>query len=118
MRTEARVLLYASALGALYALGALSTFWFFDDPATGAAFFPAAGLTVAALLLAPRRRWPWLLLAVGVAEIAVDLSHGQRASMAFGFAAANVVEPLVGAALLLVVTRRFHASTRNYLFLF
>ena len=37
---------------------------------------------------------------------------------AFGFAAANIAEPLVGASLLLAVTRRSHASNRAYLFVF
>jgi signal transduction histidine kinase len=41
-----------------------------------------------------------------VAEIAVDLQHHQTIPMALGFAAANVVEPIVGASLLLHYFRR------------
>src|SRR5215213_2311866 len=88
----------AFALGGLYAVGALLPFWFFSSPDAGAAFFPSAGVTLAALALTPRRTWPLFLAAVAVAEVAVDLTHGQAVPMALGFAAANVVEPLVGAA--------------------
>jgi signal transduction histidine kinase len=114
MRTRTRLLLCA-LVGVLYALGALFPFWFFDDPASGAAFFPPAGLTVAALLLTPRRWWPGLLAAVAIAEVSVDLSHHQTVTMAIGFAAANVAEPLAGALLLLAVTRRVGPTTRGYL---
>jgi signal transduction histidine kinase len=105
----------ALTLGSLYALGAVATFLYFDDPASGAAFFPPAGLTVATLILTPRRWWPWLLAAVGVAEIGVDLAHGQTVSMAIGFALANIAEPLVGATLLLALARRLDPRDRGYL---
>src|SRR5215213_2748132 len=90
----------AFALGGLYALGALLPFWFLSSPDAGAAFFPSAGVTLAALALTPRRTWPLWLAAVAVAEVAVDLTHDQTVPMALGFAAANVVEPLLGAACL------------------
>ena len=32
----------------------------------GAAFWPGAGVTVAALLVLPRRRWPAILIVVGI----------------------------------------------------
>jgi signal transduction histidine kinase len=85
-------------VGALYAVGALLPFWFLSSPDAGAAFFPSAGVTLAALALTPRRTWPFFLAAVAVAEVAVDLTHGQTVPMALGFAAANVIEPLLGAA--------------------
>src|SRR4051812_32860185 len=90
-----RVVAQVVVVGGLYALGALLTFWYFHAPEKGVAFFPPAGLTVATLLLTRRRMWPLWLAAVAVAEIAVDLTHGQSIVMAAGFAAANVVEPLV-----------------------
>jgi signal transduction histidine kinase len=93
-----RMVAAAVAIGGLYALGAQLPFWFLSSPDAGAAFFPSAGVTLAALLLAPRRTWPLLVIAVAVAEVAVDLTHGQSVPMALGFAAANVAEPLVGAA--------------------
>src|SRR5512135_2943071 len=89
-----KMLALATGVGALYALGALSTIWLFSDYAPGTVFFPSAGLTVAALLLTPRRWWPVILVAVATAEITVDLSQGQTTVMALGFALANVVEPV------------------------
>jgi len=90
----------AAGLGLLYALGALVPFWYLDRPADGAAFFPPAGLTLAILLLTPRRTWPLWLLVVATAEVTVDLTHEQGVAMALGFALANTLEPLVGAHLL------------------
>jgi signal transduction histidine kinase len=99
-RTPEPVVLFAKAavLGSLYALGALLPFWFLDSPEAGAAFFPAAGLTLSALVLSPRRTWPLWLATVAIAEVAVDLTHGQSIAMAIGFALANIIEPLIGAA--------------------
>src|SRR5205085_8940777 len=97
----ARVAALAVGIAALYALGALLPFWFLTSPESGAAFFPAAGLTLAVLVLSPRRTWPLWLAVVAVAELAVDLTHGQSVGMAVGFTAANVVEPLAGATALI-----------------
>ena len=88
----------AIALGGLYALGALLPFWYLKSPEAGAAFFPSAGLSLAVLLLTPRRTWPLWLAVIGVSEFLVDITHGQRAAMAIGFAFANMLEPLAGAA--------------------
>jgi signal transduction histidine kinase len=96
----------AVVVGGLYALGAELPFWFLHSPAAGAPFFPSAGVTLAALVLTRRRHWPLLLAVVAVAEVAVDLQHHQTVPMALGFAAANVVEPLVGAVLLRHYFRR------------
>ncbi len=65
------------------------------------AFFPSAGVTVAAMVLLPRRRWWAVVAAVVVGELGVDLAHGLSVAVAGGYAAANVVEPLVGASLFL-----------------
>jgi signal transduction histidine kinase len=96
----------AVLVGGLYALGAELPFWFLSSPAAGAPFFPSAGVTLAALVLSRRRHWPLLLAVVAVAEVAVDLQHHQTVPMALGFAAANVVEPLIGAVLLQRYFRR------------
>ena len=63
----------------------------------GLAFFPAAGVTVAALILTRRQFWPVILLAAATAEFVVDVAHGMSAGLAVGYAAANVVEPLAAA---------------------
>jgi signal transduction histidine kinase len=96
----------AVVVGGLYALGAELPFWFLSSPAAGAPFFPSAGVTLAALVLTRRRDWPLLVAAVAIAEVAVDLQHNQTVPMALGFAAANVVEPLIGAVLLRRYFRR------------
>jgi integral membrane sensor domain MASE1 len=67
----------------------------------GAAFFPPAGVTVAAMLLTRRTMWPVIVAAVVVAELAVDLRYGAGWQAATGSAVANSVEPLVGASLVL-----------------
>jgi signal transduction histidine kinase len=110
----AHLSMLAVVLGVLYALGALLPFWFLKSPEAGAAFFPSAGLTLATLVLTPRRTWPLWLSVIVVAEMAVDLTHGQTVGMAIGFALANTVEPLVGAVALLR-TYDWHPSPRRVL---
>jgi len=112
-----RLAAVAVALGVGYALGALLPFWYLTSPAAGAAFFPPAGLALAVLVLSSRRTWPLWLAVVATAEIVVDLTHGQTFGMAVGFAAANVAEPLIGAALLIAAIRRVR-SLRHHLTVF
>jgi hypothetical protein len=45
--------------------------------ASGEVLFPAAGVTVAALLLLPRRWWPVVLAAAVGSELAADLVLGE-----------------------------------------
>ena len=67
----------------------------------GASFWPAAGLTVAALLRRPRRDWPWILVGVIGAEVVVDLvTLGLPLGTALGWGLANVVEPTLSVWLL------------------
>lgn len=95
-----RTILLLSVVAAAYALGSQIAFWWFGADGTQAAFFPAAGVTVAALLLTARREWPVVLLAAGSAEFVVDLLHGIGPVPAAGFVAANLVQPLAAALLL------------------
>ena len=90
-------------VGVAYALGSQLSWTVFGAGNIGPAFFPPAGIALAALALLPRRQWPATLLVCAVAGVAVDTAHGLGIALALGFALANVVEPLVGAALL----RRF-----------
>lgn len=64
-------------------------------------FYPAAGVTVAALMLNRRALWPWIVAAIIAAEMLVDTLYGNPLWVSAGFAAANTVEPLVGASLVL-----------------
>jgi serine phosphatase RsbU (regulator of sigma subunit)/integral membrane sensor domain MASE1 len=86
-------------IAGLYALGAELS-WRSFGASVGLAFFPPAGITVAVLVLTERRWWPTVLAAVAVTEVAVDLQHGLVLGIAAGYAAANVVEPLVSVVLL------------------
>ena len=67
----------------------------------GEVFFPAAGVTVAALLLVPRRWWPIVLAATFASELAADLILGEVAVTAIGSALANTAEPVLGAVVVL-----------------
>ncbi len=84
-----------------YAVGALLPLKAFGASEFGPAFFPAAGITVAALLLNPRSRWPAVIAAVVLAEALVDIGEGYSPWAIAGYALANSVEPLVGATLVL-----------------
>jgi len=87
-----------------YAIGAELAWHSFSS---GLAFgFPPAGVTVSALLLTDRRRWPVVVAAIVVSEVSVDLQHHLSLLAALGAALANTVEPLVGAS----CVRRFCRS--------
>ncbi|MGI9008688.1 MAG: SpoIIE family protein phosphatase [Streptosporangiaceae bacterium] len=91
----ARVLGLFVVVAAAYAIGSELSWQSFSS---GAAFgFPPAGVTVAALLLVSRRRWPAVVAAIAVAEITIDLQHQLSLAVALASVAANCVEPLVGA---------------------
>jgi serine phosphatase RsbU (regulator of sigma subunit)/integral membrane sensor domain MASE1/anti-sigma regulatory factor (Ser/Thr protein kinase) len=68
-------------------------------------FFPAAGVTVGALVLTRRSAWPYVLAGAATAEIAIDLAHGSGLAPAIGWAVANVTEAFAGALLLLYACR-------------
>lgn len=84
------------AVGGLYAAGAELAWRMFGAGDIGLAFFPPAGVTLAALIVLPRRRWPWVIAAIVVAEVVVDRAHGLSFSVAGRYALANTLEPLVG----------------------
>ena len=89
----------ALVVAVAYAVGAGCS-WLLFHAAEVAVFYPPAGVTLGALLLTDRRRWPWILAAVALTEFGVDRWQGQAPWLAAGFALANTVEPLLGAGLL------------------
>jgi serine phosphatase RsbU (regulator of sigma subunit)/integral membrane sensor domain MASE1 len=101
----ARSVTYAyGAVALAYAVGAQVAYdWF--GAGVFPVFFPAAGVTVAALVLTPRALWPAVLAGAGTAELAVDLAHGSDLAPAIGWAVANLTEALTGATLLLAACR-------------
>ncbi len=84
-------------VGILYSVGAEMAWGLFGAGDASLAFFPPAGLTVAALILLPRRQWFLVTLAIFVAETSVNLRHGLDPGISVSYAIANIVEPLVGA---------------------
>lgn len=91
------IALFATVMLAYLAGAVLS--WQSFGAGAGPAFFPPAGVTVAAMLLTPRSRWALIFGAIVVAELAVDIRYGAGVRAASGFAFANSVEPAVGASL-------------------
>ena len=88
---------------AAHAVGTMVVYQFNHLTSAGEVFFPAAGVTVAVLLLVPRRWWPVVLAATFASELAADLILGEVTVTAIGSALANTAEPALGAALVLAV---------------
>lgn len=88
------------AVTAAYLAFAQLVVWLNDPVSAGAGLWPAAGVTLSALLLLPTRSWGWVVGAVVVAELGGDLAHGYGLWPSLGWTLGNVVEPLVGASLL------------------
>jgi signal transduction histidine kinase len=66
----------------------------------GVSVFPAAGVSLAGLLLSPRRSWPWILTFVWFVEVGLDLFHGSGPVLAVTFAVGNTVEPVMSALII------------------
>lgn len=90
----------AAAVALCYFALAQYVIWLNDPVRAGAGYWPAGGVTVAALLLLPMRRWGWVVGAVVVAEIGGDALHGYPLAASSWWAAGNVAEPLTAALLL------------------
>ena len=92
-------LLFLGAAGGYFALAQFVLR--LNDPVNlGAGFWPAAGLTLALLVLVPPRRWGWILAGVAIAEFGGDLAHGYPVGASLWWTAGNCIEPLIGATLL------------------
>ena len=83
-----------------YVAGSTVAYWLIHLSEAGAVFFPAAGVSLAALVLSPRSRWPAIVLTVAATEFVIDQVQGHSIAATLGFVAANSLEPLVGAWLL------------------
>ncbi|MGH3277821.1 MAG: MASE1 domain-containing protein [Trebonia sp.] len=90
-------------VAAAHAAGTVVVYQFNHLTSAGELFFPAAGVTVAVLLLVPRRWWPVVLSATFAAELAADLILREFAVTAIGSALANTAGPALGASLVLRV---------------
>ena len=96
----------AATVAVLYAALAQYIDWLNDPLQNGASFWPAAGITVAALLLVPTRHWWMVAGAVLLTESGFNLSNGLPLLPSVGWGVANALEPLVGAALVRQALRR------------
>lgn len=88
-------------VAATYAVGSRLALLLIEASGLQSVFFIPAGLTVAFLLRLHRRWWWVVLVAAGVTEWVMDVGSGYAPSQSAGFAAANALEPLLGA---LIVT--------------
>jgi signal transduction histidine kinase len=91
----------------LYVAAARYAVLLHDVAGLGAIFWPGAGVTLTALLVSPRRSWPTILVAIGVAEFGHDLFTGFGLVPSLWWATANMVEPLLAAWLI----QRWRADT-------
>jgi len=89
-----------AVVAAVYLALAQFVYWLNDPVETATGFWPAAGFSLALLLLLPTARWPWVLVGVALAEFLGDMVHGYPVGAVALWGAGDVVEPLVGAGLI------------------
>ncbi len=92
-----RSLLYAAAFVASYWVLQEVAFALVSGPPWIPLIWPPAGLATAALLLAPRRRWPVYLALTGAAAVAGNYVHGQPHLASWLYGGYNTLVPLAGA---------------------
>lgn len=90
----------AVVVGTVYLAAARYSTALQDLSGVGALFWPGAGVTVTGLLLSPRRMWPAILVAVGLAELTNDLLGGFAWVPSLLWALANVAEQSLAAWLI------------------
>ena len=84
-----------------FATGAVLSWESFGSTIGPSFFYPSGGVTVAAMILSRRNLWPAIVAAVIAAELLVDTYYGNIPGLSVVFATANVVEPIIGASLVL-----------------
>lgn len=102
-----------AVVGIVYAGLALASYEVFGALTIGVTFFPPAGLTFAAFVLLRFRYWPSVAAAIVAAELAVDMGKGNGFWWSLAWAAANLVEPLVGASVTRRIAPRFELVSRR-----
>ncbi len=88
-----------AALVSVYVLGAWAV-WFTPESGSVAFWWPAAGVSVTFLALAPRSWWPALVGSIAVASFAANLSGDRGLGVAAAFTVANVAEAMIAGHLL------------------
>lgn len=105
-------------VAAAYAVGAQLAFVLIEASGLHGVLFIPAGITVAFLLRLSRSHWWIVLLAAGLTELTMDLASGYTTAQAMGFTAANVVEPLVGAAVVAAACGPINLARRRHVLWF
>ncbi|MEI8241278.1 MAG: ATP-binding protein, partial [Actinomycetota bacterium] len=62
-----------------------------------------AGVSLAGLLLSPRRMWPWIIGFVGIVEFGLNMAHHSGWGLALTFSLANTVEPVMSAFIVMAI---------------
>jgi PAS domain S-box-containing protein len=104
-----------------YYLGARVGFALTIYPSPVSTLWPPNSILLAALLLAPTRSWPVLLLAAFPAHLAIQLANGVPVTLIFLYFVSNCSEALVGAACIRRLTGgplRFDNSRHVGIFVF
>ncbi len=97
LRAREAALAVFALVAAGHAVGTWIVYQFDHTPSTGVSFFPADGVTLAALLLLPGRLWPVVVGATFSAELASHVVLGENVVTAVGLSTSNTIGPLVGA---------------------
>jgi PAS domain S-box-containing protein len=92
-----RAVLLAAGVAVAYYVGAQVGFALTAAPTPVSTLWPPNAILLAALLLAPVRWWPGILLAVFPAHLAVELGSGVPLSMVLSWFVSNSAEALIGA---------------------
>src|SRR5689334_15203400 len=91
-----RAVLVAVAVAVAYYVGARVGFALTAAPNPVSTLWPPNAILLAALLLAPVRWWPGILLAVFPAHLAAELGSGVPLSMVLSWFVSNSAEALIG----------------------
>ena len=86
-----------AVVAAAHAVGQVVVYQLNHVPSTGVPFFPGGGVTVAALLLAPRRLRPVVLAATYCTELVSHFAFHEMAATALGLALSDTVGPALSA---------------------
>lgn len=99
-KTDDRGLWAGIQAGVLFFLAALACIYLSRQPATIAAIWLPNAILTAALLRAPLRQWPAILLCSAVANLAANRLYGDSLWMSAAFLPANLSEAIFAAMLL------------------
>ena len=95
----------AAALAGVYLLGIWAV-WFTPQAGSIAFWWPAAGVSVGLIAMAPRSWWPMLAVGIAVASFAANLTGGRTPLLSSAFGVANAAEAVVAGLMLKGATGR------------